>query len=85
VLKASAFFTVRSSSRRKQKNAMSMDPQTTSTIGVPINVQAQPHAHEQLRCDRELAPHRSERQTLQSHDALVDYELFRRWNPRETQ
>jgi hypothetical protein len=38
-----------------------------------------------IGCDeRELARHRSATQTLHSH-VPVDYELLRRWNPRETQ
>jgi hypothetical protein len=37
-----------------------------------------------IGCDRELAPHRKGTQKLQSH-VPVDYELLRRWNPRETQ
>ena len=37
-----------------------------------------------IGCDRELAPHRSGTQKLQFH-VPVDYELLRRWNPRETQ
>jgi len=37
-----------------------------------------------IGCDREFAPHRSGTQTLQFH-VPVDYELLRRWNPREIQ
>jgi hypothetical protein len=39
-------------------------PHDHHDAGGPVDVWAQSHANEQCRCDRELAPHRSETQAL---------------------